>query len=70
MQASGDLCPLRGSELPGMEDMMARKLQLGALILGMFLVGVSHFVATASASGQTVKSPMSEGGQPIPTVKR
>ena len=49
---------------------MVRKLQLGALILGMFLVGVSRFVPTASASGQTVTSPLSEGGQPIPTVRR
>jgi len=49
--------------------MMARKLQLGALILGMLLVGVSRFVPTASASGQTI-TPMSEGGQPIPTIRR
>lgn len=46
---------------------MARKLQIGALILGMFLVGVSRFVPTASASGHGI---MSEGGQPWPTVKR
>ena len=46
---------------------MARKFQIGALILGMLLVGVSRFVATASASGQSI---MSEGGQPPPTVKR
>lgn len=49
---------------------MARRLQIGALILGMFLVGVSRFVPTASASGRSMTSPMSEGGQPIPTIKR
>jgi hypothetical protein len=49
---------------------MARKLQLGALILGMLLVGVSRFVPTASASGQSVTGTMSEGGTPIPTVRR
>jgi hypothetical protein len=45
---------------------MARKFQIGALILGMLLVGVSRFVPTASASGQSI---MSEGGQPPPTIK-
>lgn len=49
---------------------MARKLQLGALIVGMFLVGLSRFVATASASGQSISSPLSEGGMPIPTIRR
>jgi hypothetical protein len=49
---------------------MLRKLQLGALILGMFFVGVARFVPSASASGKTITSPMSEGGQPIPTVKK
>jgi hypothetical protein len=53
-----------------MEDMMARKLQIGAFILGMFLVGVSRFVPTASASGQGITSPLSEGGMPVPTIKR
>jgi len=53
-----------------MEDMMARKLQIGAFILGMFLVGVSRFVPTASASGQSITSPLSEGGMPIPTIRR
>jgi hypothetical protein len=56
--------------LPGTEDMMARKLQIGAFILGMFLVGVSRFVPTASASGQGITSPLSEGGMPVPTIKR
>ena len=46
---------------------MARKIQLGLLITGMVLVGVSRFVATASASGQTItiSSPVSEGGLPV-----
>jgi hypothetical protein len=50
---------------------MARKIQLGLLITGMVLVGVSRFVATASASGETttitITSPLSEGGLPIRT---
>ena len=46
---------------------MARKIQLGLLITGMLFVGVSRFVATASASGQTITSPLSEGGLPIRT---
>ena len=73
MQAAGigPHPPGERSELPGTEDsQMARKLQLGALILGMLFVGVSRFVATASASGQSITSPMSEGGMPIPTIRR
>ena len=35
---------------------MARKIQLGLLITGMVLVGVSRFVATASASVTGVAS--------------
>jgi hypothetical protein len=49
---------------------MARKIQLGALILGMLLVGVERFTAQASAQTQaapgTVAQPRSEGGPPIP----
>ena len=47
---------------------MARRIQLGLLIMGMLLVGVSRFVATASASGQ-VPSPVHTGGVPIPNDK-
>jgi hypothetical protein len=36
---------------------MARKIQLGLLITGMVLVGVSRFVGTASASVQSTKAP-------------
>jgi hypothetical protein len=45
---------------------MARKIQLGLLIMGMVLVGVSRFVGEASASAQTPASP-SFAGVPIPT---
>ncbi len=44
---------------------MARKIQLGLLIMGMVLVGVSRFVATASAGGLGVKGPTSFS-MPIP----
>jgi len=44
---------------------MARKVQIGALIIGMLLVGVSRFVATASASAAATTSPVFEGGMPI-----
>jgi len=43
---------------------MARKIQLGLLITGMVLVGVSRFVATASASGTTITTTVSLGGMP------
>ncbi len=43
---------------------MARKIQLGVLIMGMLLVGVSRFVATASASGNGVVSSPSFGMVP------
>ncbi len=49
---------------------MARKIQLGLLITGMVLVGVSRFVATASAGGQTVVSPVQQGGTPVPSDVR
>jgi hypothetical protein len=45
---------------------MERKIQLGLLITSMVLVGVSRFVATASASGQTVVSPVHQGGTGLP----
>jgi len=48
---------------------MARKLQLGALILGMLFVGVGRFVATASASGQSSTSLPAEGGTPMPPFR-
>jgi hypothetical protein len=49
---------------------MARKIQLGALILGMLLVGVERFTAQAStqATGkvQAAGFPVNEGGPPVP----
>ena len=45
---------------------MARKIQLGLLITGMVLVGVSRFVATASASAQDTRHPLSMGQMPTP----
>jgi hypothetical protein len=46
---------------------MARKIQLGALILGMLLVGVERFTAHAAAStpDRTQQSRFG-GGIPIP----
>ena len=46
---------------------MARKLQLGALILGMLLVGVERLTATASAAARegSISSPVYDG-LPIP----
>ena len=41
---------------------MARKIQLGLLITSMVLVGVSRFVATASAGGQVTASQLQQGG--------
>jgi hypothetical protein len=45
---------------------MSRKIQLAALILGMLLVGVERFTASASAAGSTVAPPVSDGGLPRP----
>ena len=47
---------------------MARKIQLGALILGMLLVGVERFTAQAApAAVGSVSAPLSEGGSwPVP----
>ena len=45
---------------------MARKIQLGLLITSMVLVGVSRFVATASASAQDITTPASLGAIPTP----
>jgi hypothetical protein len=48
---------------------MARKIQLGALIVGMLLVGVERF--TAQAAGRTdIGAPMSESGGPFPPPAR
>ena len=46
---------------------MARKVQLGALIVGMLLVGAQRFTASASAA-VTVEQQGAvwEGGYPIP----
>ena len=48
---------------------MARKLQLGALILGMALVGVERFTATVSAA-PGINAPVYEGGTPFPRPDR
>jgi hypothetical protein len=46
---------------------MARKLQLGALILGMLLVGVERFTAQAAGVVNEVTPTLSEHGSgPIP----
>lgn len=46
---------------------MARKIQLGALILGMLLVGVERFTAQAAGRTDSVTAPLSEGGSyPVP----
>jgi len=45
---------------------MARKIQLGLLITGMVLVGVSRFVAVASAGTTTVPIPVQQGGTGMP----
>jgi hypothetical protein len=47
---------------------MARKIQLGALIVGMLLVGIERFTAQASAQTTpgTYGQPRAEGGPPIP----
>jgi len=44
---------------------MARKIQLGLLITSMVLVGVSRFVAVASAGSVTV-TPVQQGGTSVP----
>ena len=46
---------------------MARKIQLVALILGMVLVGVERFTASASAATpRAAQAPVYDGGTPIP----
>ena len=44
---------------------MSRKIQLAALILGMLLVGVERFTASASAADSPGAPPVSAGGGPI-----
>jgi hypothetical protein len=47
---------------------MARKLQLGLLIVSMFLVGISQFVPTdpEPAAGGDTPAMLSDGGVPVP----
>jgi hypothetical protein len=46
---------------------VARKIQLVAFILGMVLVGVERFTASASAATpNAAQSPVYDGGTPIP----
>jgi len=58
--------PPRGGTTAQRGGDVARKIQLGLLIMGMLLVGVSRFVATASASAEESTSPTSMGGMPLP----
>jgi hypothetical protein len=44
---------------------MSRKIQLGALILGMLLVGVERFTAHAAAPSPD-RAPVFGGGFPMP----
>lgn len=49
---------------------MARKIQLGALIVGMLLVGAQRFTATAAAAVTAEQQgAVWEGGYPIPWPK-
>jgi hypothetical protein len=46
---------------------MARKIQLGALIVGMLLVGAQRFTSTAAAAVTSEQQgAVWEGGYPIP----
>ena len=45
---------------------MARKIQLGALILGMLFVGIERFTAHADARTTSVVAPLTESGGPVP----
>ena len=49
---------------------MSRKIQLVAFILGMLLVGVERFTAQRVGSGSTARTPVSDGGIPIPIIRR
>jgi hypothetical protein len=49
---------------------MARKIQLGALIVGMLLVGVERFTAQAAGRTVDVAAPLSESGGPFPPPQR
>jgi hypothetical protein len=45
---------------------MSRKIQLGALILGMLLVGVERFTAQAAGTTADHGQKLSAGGWPLP----
>ena len=45
---------------------MARKIQLVAFIVGMVLVGVERFTASASAATSNPQAPVYDGGTPVP----
>ena len=45
---------------------MSRKIQLAALIVGMLLIGVERFTASASAAEATIHPPVSDAGIPVP----
>lgn len=45
---------------------MARKIQLGAFVLGMLLVGVERFTAAAATARDEVRVPVHGAGTPIP----
>jgi hypothetical protein len=47
---------------------MSRKVQIAALIFGMFLVGVERFTASASAATSKVEPTVSDAGVPVPPL--
>ena len=45
---------------------MSRKIQLAVLIVGMLLIGVERFTASASAAESSIHPPVSDAGIPVP----